>query len=136
MLNGANVTPDQIIPFWYRLYHNLSRERTSYITVTYSPIIDAKPVDKTTMYTMIRKWKDMSAALGQHHAFQTIDQQLYAFAQQLKCAFLDELWDRDMSSHQHSYSWIIYSRPYRSFIWMFGKSDKVTGVFIYRRNQS
>ena len=45
MPNGANITPDQIIPLWYGFYHKLSRERTSYTTVTYSPVIDAKPVD-------------------------------------------------------------------------------------------
>jgi len=33
----------------------------------------------------------MSAAFGQHHSCRTIDQQLYAFAQQLKWAFPDEL---------------------------------------------
>ena len=44
------------------------------VTVTYSPIIDANPVDMATR----RKCNDMSAVLG--HAFQTIDQQLYAFA--------------------------------------------------------
>jgi len=71
MLNDANITPDQI-------------ERTSYTTVLYSPIIDKKPVDMTAMYTTMRKCKDLSIALGQHHAFQTIDQQLYAFALQLK----------------------------------------------------
>ena len=86
MSNGA--TTDQIIPLWHGFYHNLSRERTSYTTVIYSPIIDAKPA---TMYTTMRKCKDMSAALGQHHAFQTIDLQLYAFVQQLKWAFPDEL---------------------------------------------
>ena len=43
---------------------------------------------------------------------------------------------RDMASHICSNSWIIYSRPYRSFFCMFGKSEKVTGVFIYRRNKS
>ena len=75
----------------WRQSHNLSRARTSYTTVACSPLIDAKPVDMTTVYTTMRKCKDMSAEPGQHHSFQTIDQQLYAFAQQLKWAFPDEL---------------------------------------------
>ena len=84
MPNGGNITPDQIIPIWYGFYDNLSRERTSYTTLKYSQIIDAKPVDMAIMYTTMWKCKDMSTALGQHHTFQTIDQQLYTFAQQLK----------------------------------------------------
>ena len=88
--NCANITLDQTIPLWYEFYRNLSRGRNSYIVVAYSLIIDAKPVDMATMYSTMRKCKDMSAALGQHHSFQTIDQQLYAFAQQLKWDFPDE----------------------------------------------
>ena len=37
------------------------------------------------------KMKDMCAALGQRHAVQTMDQQLYAIAQQVKWALPDEL---------------------------------------------
>ena len=58
--NGSNSTPDQIIPLRYGFYHNLSRDKTSYTTVTYSTIIDAKPADKATMPMC----KDMSAAFG------------------------------------------------------------------------
>ena len=59
----------------------------------------AKPVDMATMNKTMRKCKDISAALGQHHSFQTIDQQLYAFAQQLKWAFPDEdIWSRYVQS--------------------------------------
>ena len=34
MSNGANIIPDQIIPFRYGFYNSLSWERTSYTTVT------------------------------------------------------------------------------------------------------
>ena len=54
---------------------------------------DANPVD---MATTMRKCKDMSAEHGQHHSFGTIDQQLYAFAQQLKWSFPDELPEVDI----------------------------------------
>ena len=91
MPNGANITPDQIIPICYGFDHNLSRERTSYTTVPYSPIIDAKPIDMATMYTTMRNGKDLSIALGKHHSFQTIDQQVFAFVMQLKWAFPDQL---------------------------------------------
>ena len=42
------------------------------------------------LYSTMRKY-DMSASLAQHHFFQTIDQQVYVFAHQLKWAFPDEL---------------------------------------------
>ena len=32
MPNGGNITPGQIIPFWYGFYHNFSTARTSYTT--------------------------------------------------------------------------------------------------------
>ena len=87
MPNGVNITPEQIIPIWYGFYHNLSRERTSYTTVLHTPIIYAKPVDMATMYTTMRKCKELSIALDQHHSFKTIDHQLHAFALHLKWAF-------------------------------------------------
>ena len=65
-------------------------------TVACSPIIDVNPIDMATMYKTMRKCKDMSAELGQHHSFQTIDQQLYAFAQHLKCFFPYELLEVDI----------------------------------------
>ena len=57
------------MPLWYGFYPNLSRERSSYTTVLYSPIIDTKPVQMATMYTTRRTCKDLSIALGQHHSF-------------------------------------------------------------------
>ena len=79
--NVVDITPNQIVPFWTGFNHNLSRKRTSYTAVTYAPIIDAKPAGMATGYTNMRICKDMRAAFGQRHAFQTMDQQLYAIAQ-------------------------------------------------------
>ena len=91
MPNGVVITPNQIIPFWSGSNHHLCRKRPSYTAVTYAPIIDAKPADMATVYTTMRRCKDMCAALGQRHALQTMDQQLYAIAQQVKWALPDEL---------------------------------------------
>ena len=119
MPNGANINPNHKNPLWYGFYHNLSRKRTSYTTVAYSPIIDAKPFDVATMYTTMRKCKDVLAALFWNNWSTTI-----CFTLKLKWAFSG--WTsrgRYMASRIHSYSWIMYSRPYRSFFWMFGKSS-------------
>ena len=71
--NGVDITPNQMIPFWTGFNHNLSRKRTNYTAVTYAPIIDAKPSDMTTVYTTMRRCKDMCAALGKRHVVQTMD---------------------------------------------------------------
>ena len=76
--NGANVTPDQIITFCHVLHHSLPRDRPSYTTVTYSPIIDAKPAAWPPCTQRCETQMDTSATRGQHHAIQTIHQQLYA----------------------------------------------------------
>jgi len=55
-----------------------------------------------TVYTTMRKYKDISAALDQHHSFKAIDQHIYAYAPQLKWAFSG--WTsrgRDLLNHQH-----------------------------------
>ena len=75
--NGVDITPNQMIPFWTGFNHNLSRKRTSYTAVTYAPIIDIKPANMATVYTTMRRYKDMCAALGKRHAVQIMDQQLY-----------------------------------------------------------
>ena len=91
MPNRVDITPNQIIPFWTGFNHNLSRKRTSYTAVTFASIIDAKPADMATRLHNYAKMKDMYSALGERHAVQTMDQQLYAIAQQIKWALPGEL---------------------------------------------
>ena len=78
---NETITPNQVIPFWSGFNHKPSPKK----------IVDAKPADMATVYTMMLKCKDMCSALGQHHAVQTMDQQLYAVAQQVKWTLPDEL---------------------------------------------
>ena len=89
--NGVDITPNQINPVWTGFYHTLSRKRTSYTAVTYAPIIDANQADMGTVYTSMRRCMNMCAPLGQRHAVQTMDQQLYVIAQQVKWALPDEI---------------------------------------------
>ena len=132
MPNGANITPDQIIPIWYEFYHNLSQERISHTTVQFSPIIDVKPVDMATMCTTMQACKDMSIALGQHHSFQTIDQQLYSFAQQLKWAFPDELPQVEIcpATNIPIFDHLLHTLHILHLV------EKVTVFFIYRPNNA
>ena len=52
--------------------------------VAYPPIIDAKLTDMSTVSTATKKCLDMSNYVGQEHAIQAFDQQLYAISQQVK----------------------------------------------------
>ena len=105
--NGVDIIPKQIIPFWTGFNHNLSRKRTSYTAATYAPIIDTKPADMDIVCTTMGRCKDMYAALGHRYAVETMDQQLYAIAQQVKWALPDELGGT-------SYVWEISIRCYVS----------------------
>ena len=81
----------QVIPFWTGYNHKLATKKSTYTAVAYAPIIDAKPADMATVYTTMLKCKEMSGALGQPYAIQTMDQQLYAVAQQVKWTMPDDL---------------------------------------------
>ena len=54
------------------------------------PIIDAKPSDKTTLYTSMVQCKRLTNSLGQKSSLQTMDQQLYAIGQEIKWHLKDE----------------------------------------------
>ena len=104
---GVDITPDQIIPFWYLFYHNFSRERTRYTTVTHSPIIDAKPVDMANVDTMMRKCNNILVA-GSRPASCTLYKQLSNECMLLLRNWMDlsSWWisrGRDMSSRQQIY---------------------------------
>ena len=61
------------------------------MTVTaYPPIINSKPADFSTVYTTMKHSHKMAQKLGQTFAIQTMDQQLYAIAQQVKWSFMEE----------------------------------------------
>ena len=78
MSNDGNITSGQIIPFWYGFYHNRSRARTSYTTQLHGRQLLMRNQSSWPPCTHRCKnvRKDMSAAFGQHHAFQTVDSQL------------------------------------------------------------
>lgn len=82
----AKYTPaaDQIIPSWTGFHKSQSHKHPEYTAVSYAPVIEAKPSDMATVFTTMVRCKDMTNALGQTHAIQTFDQQLYAVAQQVK----------------------------------------------------
>ena len=89
--NETIITSNQVIPFWSGFNHKLSPKKTSYTVVAYEPVVDTKPTDMATMYITMLKCTEMHAALGHHDAVQTMDQQLYTVAQQVKWTLPDEL---------------------------------------------
>lgn len=74
----------QVTPFWTGFNASLSKKPTTRTVSAYPPIIDEKPADPTTVYTTMLRCKKMTNQLGQAHSIQTMDQQLYAIAQQVK----------------------------------------------------
>jgi len=60
------------------------RPGVTVVAYRYPPIIDAKPIDMSTVLTAMKKCLDMSLDAGQEHSIQEFDQQLYAIAQQVK----------------------------------------------------
>jgi hypothetical protein len=61
------------------------RPNSSNVTaIAYAPIIDTKPADMGTVFTTMIKCKEITNQLGQEITVQTMDQQLFAIAQQVK----------------------------------------------------
>ena len=58
----------------------LSERKDTETVASYAPLIESEPADMATVYITIRKSKDTAIMLGQSHAIQTMDQQLYAIA--------------------------------------------------------
>ena len=81
---------DQIVAFWSGYNALFSETTQTPSTAVYAPIINAKPSDMATVYTTLLRGRDMSKQLGQQSSIQTMDQQLYAIAQQVKWAFPQE----------------------------------------------
>lgn len=80
----------QSIPFWTGYNAHLAEAADSKTTTAYRPMIDAPPADMSTVYTTMVQCKEMTKQLGQECAVQTMDQQLYAVAQQVKWSRSDE----------------------------------------------
>ena len=83
--------PDQKVPFWTGFNAMLSQRKDTVTVASYAPVVESEPADMTTVYTTMRKSKDSAVMLGQSHAIQTMDQQLYAIAQQGKWSLPQEL---------------------------------------------
>ena len=84
---------NQTVPFWTGFNSSLSKKNNVVTIVSYAPIIEAKPADMTTVYSTMIKCRDMTKQFGQSHAIQTMDQQLYGIAQEVKWSKADELGD-------------------------------------------
>ena len=75
-----------VVSLWSGFSAQLSQPKLTYTATAYAPIIDAKPADMKTVYNTMMKSKQMTEKLGQRTTVQTMDQQLYAIAQQVKWA--------------------------------------------------
>ena len=69
------LSQDQhIIPFWTSYFGVTSKSSPSSKEVTYPPIVDAKPNDMTTVYTIMKRCVEMCTKAGQQHSIQIFDQ--------------------------------------------------------------
>ena len=93
MLPDIPFDPNARISFWTGFNAMLSEKSSTHTKAAYAPIIDAKPADPTTVYTTMLRCRDMTKHLGQRNSIQTMDQQLYAVAQQVKWSKPDEFAD-------------------------------------------
>ena len=59
---------NQVIPFWYGYNHCISERTDTYTAVPYAPIVDNKPADMSTVYTVMKQSLDMCKFLGQPFA--------------------------------------------------------------------
>ena len=56
----------------------------------YAPIIKSEPADMATVYTTMRKSKEIAVTFGQSHAIQALDQELYNIALHVKWSMPNE----------------------------------------------
>ena len=78
------------IPFWTGFNAMLTIKQNVKTTASYLPTIEAPPTDMATVYTVLKRGKELTESLGQHCQIHTFDQQLYALAQQVKWARPEE----------------------------------------------
>lgn len=74
----------QLVPFWTGFNSQLAQQKEIFTAAVYPPIINAKPTDMATVYTAMLHCKNMSHHNGQNYSIQTMDQQLFAIAMQIK----------------------------------------------------
>ncbi|CAG2236181.1 unnamed protein product [Mytilus edulis] len=89
---SSNCT-EQLVPFWSGFFSTLADFKPDRTIVAYGPIIDNKPSDMATVFTAMHNCQNLATTLGQKHAIQTMDQQLYAVAQQVKWSLKDKFAD-------------------------------------------
>ncbi|CAG2211852.1 unnamed protein product [Mytilus edulis] len=89
---SSNCT-EQFVPFWSGFFSTLADFKPDRTIVAYGPIIDNKPSDMATVFTAMHNCQNLATTLGQKHAIQTMDQQLYAVAQQVKWSLKDKFAD-------------------------------------------
>ena len=77
------------LPFHFG--QDTTEKHSSRTVVGYAPIVDGKPSDMLTVYTVMKKCTEMSHALGQSFSVQAMDQQLYVIAKQFMWHLPDEL---------------------------------------------
>jgi hypothetical protein len=63
--------------------------------VSYARIIESKPNDMSIVFTTMKRYVDMTKAMGEVYSVQTFDQQLYAIAKQVE-------WAIPETSHNHT----------------------------------
>ena len=94
VLPSTNPTDKIVVPNWKGYNAKISSPNSHWLqTKTHSahlPIIDAPPSNKRTLYTSMAQCKRLTKSLGQDTSIQTMDQQLYALAQEVKWDCKDE----------------------------------------------
>lgn len=90
-LPAGTETNNQVVPFWTGYNSMIRQDRETSVTVTaYPPIIEAPPSDMSTVYTTLKRGKDLAEKCGQDFHIHTFDQQLYAIAQMVKLSRQEE----------------------------------------------
>ncbi|XP_033109669.1 uncharacterized protein LOC117110927 [Anneissia japonica] len=89
---SVHYSHDQVISSWTGFNSIVSsRNMESVSFIAYPPIIEAPPSDMSTVYTTLKRGKDLVEKCGQLCHVHTFDQQLYAIAQMVRL------------SHQHEF---------------------------------
>ena len=75
----------QTVPFWTGFNARTSEHDSNTVTVaSYLPIIEASPADMVTVYTTLKRGKELAIKCGQEFHVHTFDQQLYSVSQTVK----------------------------------------------------
>ena len=80
----------QTIPMWTGFNSVIEKDNGDFTIASYAPTIEAPPTDMATVYTTLKRGQELASKAGQDYHIHTFDQQLYAIAQQVKWANLEE----------------------------------------------